>query len=56
MNKRNLIIAGSILAVAVTGYFIWKNFFKQDNSIANITNDITKNQKEDREISIVRNN
>ena len=45
MNKRNLIIAGSIVAVAGIGYFLYKMFSK---------NSITKEQKENLNIQIVR--
>ena len=45
MNKRNLIIAGSIVALAGIGYFIFKMFLK---------NAITKEQKQNLNIQIVR--
>jgi hypothetical protein len=46
MNKRNLIIAGSVLAVLGVGYLVYKKFFAQAG--------ITKQQKEDLNIEIVR--
>ena len=45
MNKRNLIIAGSVLAVLGIGYLIIK-MLKKDN--------ITKEQKDNLDIQIVR--
>lgn len=46
MNKRNLIIAGSVLAVLGVGYLVYKKFFTKT--------EITKQQKEDLNITIVR--
>ena len=45
MNKRNLIIAGSVVALAGIGYLLFKMFSK---------NAITKEQKENLNIQIVR--
>ena len=45
MNKRNLIIAGSVLAVLGVGYLIVRMFNK---------NAITKEQKDNLNIQIVR--
>ncbi len=45
MNKRNLIIAGSVIALAGIGYLLIKMFSK---------NTITKEQKENLNIQIVR--
>lgn len=45
MNKRNLIIAGSVLALAGIGYFLIKMLTKET---------ITKEQKQNLNIQIVR--
>ena len=46
MNKKNLIIAGSVLAILGVGYLVYKKYFAQK--------EITKQQKEDLNITIVR--
>jgi hypothetical protein len=46
MNKRNLIIAGSVLAVLGVGYLFYKKNFSQTG--------IKKEQKENLNITIVR--
>jgi hypothetical protein len=46
MNKKNLIIAGSVLAVLGVGYLVYKKYFSKTG--------ITKEQKEDLNITIVR--
>lgn len=45
MNKRNLIIVGSVVALVGIGYLLFKMFSK---------NSITKEQKENLNIQIVR--
>ena len=46
MKKRVLFVVGGLLALSVVSYFVWKKI---------TSGEITKQQKEDRDIKIVRN-